>query len=107
MGLGEVPQDSRQSTMNDADMDYFRGRCNVSAMTDRELFDLQRSAERRFFADPGRTLRIAARHPRRTMLAWYAFQNLIKAIPHARGFKCPALLRRTSPDGGPRRSLSR
>lgn len=97
---------AQESTLNDTDMDYFRGRCNVSAMTDRELFDLQRSAYRRFFADPGRMLRIAARHPRRSMLLWYAFQIVVKAIPHSRGFKCPAALHAT-PEASPGRSLAR
>ncbi len=80
---------AQEAAVSDVDMDYFRGRCNVSAMTDRDLFALQRSAYARFFASPNRLARIVLRHPRRVMLGWYGFQTLIKAIPHPRGFKLP------------------
>jgi radical SAM superfamily enzyme YgiQ (UPF0313 family) len=70
----------------DEDMDYFRGRCNVSAMTDRELFGLQRSAYRRFYANPVRVARVLARHPRPRQLFSYGMLALIKMLPRARGY---------------------
>jgi radical SAM superfamily enzyme YgiQ (UPF0313 family) len=78
---------AREATLRDTDMDYFRGSCNVSAMTDAELFGIQRSAYLRFYASPGRLARIATRHPRRAMLGWYAFQTLVKSLPRPRGVR--------------------
>jgi radical SAM superfamily enzyme YgiQ (UPF0313 family) len=64
-------------------LDYYRARVNVSAMTDAELFGLQRSAYLRFYADPRRILRIAAAHPRRRALARNLGMTLVKLLPRA------------------------
>ena len=62
-------------------------------MSDAELFGLQRSAFRRFFLDPRRALRIAARHPAKLELLHYGLITLLKMRPH------PAM-RRTVATGG-------
>jgi radical SAM superfamily enzyme YgiQ (UPF0313 family) len=64
-----------------ASLDYHRARVNVSAMTDAELFGLQRSAYLRFYADPRRILRIAAAHPRRRSLPRNLAMTLLKLLP--------------------------
>lgn len=67
------------------DLDYFVGRANLSAMTDRELFGIQRQAYRRFYADPARMLRILTRHPRPSHLFSAGMLALMKALPRPRG----------------------
>jgi radical SAM superfamily enzyme YgiQ (UPF0313 family) len=49
--------------MEPEDTGYHQAQFNLSAMSDADLFGLQRRAFRRFFLDPRRALRIAARHP--------------------------------------------
>ncbi|HET7824902.1 MAG TPA: radical SAM protein [Anaeromyxobacter sp.] len=62
-------------------LDYYRAQVNVSAMTDAELFGLQRSAYLRFYADPRRIVRIAASHPRRLSLAHNLAMTMVKLLP--------------------------
>ena len=69
------------------DLGYHHANYNLSAMTDAELFGLQRHAFRRFFLDPRRALRIAARHPAKLELLRYGAFTLLKMLPH------PATLR--------------
>jgi len=64
-------------------LEYFNGRCNVSAMTDHQLFGLQRSAYRRFYGSPRRLVRILGRHPRRRHLFFYGLLALRRMIPAA------------------------
>lgn len=66
-----------------AALDYHRARVNVSAMTDEELFGLQRSAYLRFYADPRRILRIAAAHPRRSGLPRGLAMTVLKLLPRS------------------------
>lgn len=63
-------------------MGYHSGRFNLSEIPDEVLFDLQRSAFRRFFLDPRRIARIAARHASKRALAFYGLYTLFKMLPH-------------------------
>lgn len=71
------------------DVGYHHAHYNLSAMSDAELFGLQRRAFRRFFLNPKRALRIAARHPAKRELVRYGALTLLKMLPHpaARGSK--------------------
>ncbi len=64
------------------DLGYHHANYNLSAMSDTALFGLQRSAFRRFFVNPRRVLRIAARHPAKLELLRYGFLTLLKMLPH-------------------------
>jgi hypothetical protein len=64
------------------DTGYHHGNFNLSAMSDAELFGLQRRAFRRFFLDPRRALRIAARHPAKLELLRYGMLTALKMLPH-------------------------
>jgi radical SAM superfamily enzyme YgiQ (UPF0313 family) len=64
------------------DTGYHQGSYNLSAMTDAELFGLQRRAFRQFFLDPRRAVRIAARHPAKLELLRYGLLTLLKMVPH-------------------------
>lgn len=64
------------------DTGYHHANYNLSAMSDSELFGLQRSAFRRFFLDPKRALRIAARHPAKLEVLRYGALTLLKMLPH-------------------------
>lgn len=75
----------RGQVVRPEDLDYFKGRCNVSAMTDGELFGLQRAAYRRFYASPVRAWRIFRDHPRRGHLFFYGLLALRKMLPRPRG----------------------
>ena len=63
-------------------LNYHRGRVNLSAMTDAELFGLQREAFRRFYFDPVRVLRIARRHPRRRLFLRQGLSVLTRRVLH-------------------------
>jgi radical SAM superfamily enzyme YgiQ (UPF0313 family) len=73
------------------DLDYFRGNVNISAMSNDELFGLHREAYRRFYTDPGRVLRVFARHPRPQYLLGLGMKALVKALPRPRGNVKPEL----------------
>ncbi len=64
------------------DSGYHHGHFNLSAMSDAELFGLQRNAFRRFFLDPRRALHIAKRHPAKLELLRYGMITLLKMLPH-------------------------
>jgi len=64
------------------DTGYHNAQYNLSAMSDAELFGLQRSAFRRFYLDPRRVLRIVKRHPAKLELARYGTTALLKMLPH-------------------------
>jgi len=64
------------------DTGYHHANYNLSAMSDAELFGLQRSGFRRFFLDPRRALRIAARHPAKLELMRYGLITFLKMLPH-------------------------
>jgi radical SAM superfamily enzyme YgiQ (UPF0313 family) len=64
------------------DTGYHHANYNLSAMSDAELFGLQRNAFRRFFLDPRRALRIAARHPAKLEVLRYGLITLFKMLPH-------------------------
>jgi anaerobic magnesium-protoporphyrin IX monomethyl ester cyclase len=66
-------------------LDYIKGTSNVSAMTDQELFGIQRAAYLRFYADPRRVLRILWRHPRRAQLVPDGLRALARMLPRKRG----------------------
>ncbi|MBI5478789.1 MAG: B12-binding domain-containing radical SAM protein [Deltaproteobacteria bacterium] len=67
------------------DFDYYRGTANVSAMTDQELFAIQRGAYVRFYAAPRRVLRILWHHPRRWQLFPDGLRALVRMLPRSRG----------------------
>jgi radical SAM superfamily enzyme YgiQ (UPF0313 family) len=64
------------------DAGYHDAQYNLSAMSDAELFGLQRSAFRRFYLDPRRVVRIVQRHPARLELLRYGTTALLKMLPH-------------------------
>jgi hypothetical protein len=83
------------------DTGYHQGNFNLSAMSDGELFGLQRRAFRRFFLDPRRALRIAGRHPAKLELLRYGMLTALKMLPH------PGRKRSVAPGGstiGPQQS---
>src|SRR5207249_10064888 len=75
------------------DTSYHHANYNLSAMTDAELFGLQRRAFRQFFLDPRRAVRIAARHPAKLEVLRYGVLTLLKMLPHPGA-------RRSKPSGG-------
>lgn len=75
----------RGISLRPEDLEYFRGACNVSAMTDAELFGLQREAYRRFYAAPLRVLRILRDHPRKRALFFFGLLAARKMLPRGRG----------------------
>lgn len=71
------------------DTGYHNAQYNLSAMSDADLFGLQRQAFRRFFLSPRRALRIAMRHPAKLETLKYGFRTLLKMLPHP-GTRRPA-----------------
>ncbi len=67
------------------DFSYSSGTANVSAMTDQELFGIQREAYVRFYVDPRRVLRMLWRHPRRWQLVPDGLRALVRMLPLQRG----------------------
>jgi hypothetical protein len=68
--------------MEPEDTGYHHAHFNLSAMSDEQLFGLQRRAFRRFFLSPRRALRIAARHPAKLELLRYGMITALKMLPH-------------------------
>jgi radical SAM superfamily enzyme YgiQ (UPF0313 family) len=64
------------------DTGYHDTHYNLSAMSDEELFGLQRRAFRRFFLNPRRVARILQRHPAPLELVRYGAIALAKMLPH-------------------------
>ncbi len=53
-------------------MQFKTANWNLSAMSDAELFGLQKEAYRRFYLNPNRVARMVLRHPKPLDLVWYA-----------------------------------
>ena len=77
----------RARGITDADIfaqHYQKGCCNVSAMSDEQLFGLQEEAYRRFNLDPRRAVRILLRHPDRKRLVYHGLLALYYSLPLGR-----------------------
>lgn len=68
-----------------SDFDYFKGSCNVSTMSDEQLYGIQREAYCRFYLSPTRVLRIVCRYPRKMGLFRYCVGAGAKMLPRRRG----------------------
>lgn len=75
----------RGITLDPNDLDYFKGKVNVSEMTDDELYGLQRRAYKRFYINPARVMRILLHHPRPLSLMRYFAAAAVKMLPRVRG----------------------
>ncbi|MBI5478788.1 MAG: B12-binding domain-containing radical SAM protein [Deltaproteobacteria bacterium] len=76
-GLRGIPRRFEEFT-------YSSGTANVSAMTDQQLYGIQREAYLRFYADPRRVLRILWTHPHRWQLFPDGLRALVRMLPHKR-----------------------
>jgi anaerobic magnesium-protoporphyrin IX monomethyl ester cyclase len=72
---------NRHDVTNPHDMNYFTNALNISAMSDHELQRIFRHANRRFYLNAKRILRLIMRHPNILSLPHYAFLALIKILP--------------------------
>ena len=81
--LADMAADILKNRINGIDpryMNYFT-KANISAMSDRELQMVFRRANRKFYLNPKRILRLIIRHPNILSLPNYAFSTLIKILP--------------------------
>jgi anaerobic magnesium-protoporphyrin IX monomethyl ester cyclase len=75
---------SRKAAIDLCYMNYFTKTLNISAMSDSELNRIFQRANRRFYLNPKRILRLIISHPNLFSLSRYAFSALIKILPRIR-----------------------